>query len=129
MKDAIIAYTEKFYGRKVERANVMASAGAKQAIMVALMALVDPGRRSRVSGALLGQLSGHGPAGRRRAGAGARRPTVPSSRPWRRWPPPSPDSTRVVLLNSPNNPSGKVFDGEFAARLVAVLSRSGTSSC
>jgi aspartate aminotransferase len=43
MRDAIIAYTEKFYGRKVERPNVMASAGAKQAIMVALLALVDPG--------------------------------------------------------------------------------------
>jgi len=43
MRDAIVKYTDKFYGRQVERTNVMASAGAKQAIMVALIALVDPG--------------------------------------------------------------------------------------
>ena len=43
LKDAIVAYTERFNGRRVDRSQVMVSAGAKQAIMIALMALVDRG--------------------------------------------------------------------------------------
>ena len=39
MKDAVVAYTDQFYGRQIERTNVMVSAGVKQALMVALMAL------------------------------------------------------------------------------------------
>ena len=35
IKKAIIRYTEDFYNRKVEPENVLASGGAKQAIMVA----------------------------------------------------------------------------------------------
>ena len=42
LKQAIIGYTEKHYGRTVEPQNVMASGGAKQAIMVALQTVVDP---------------------------------------------------------------------------------------
>ena len=43
MKEAICDYTERFYGRCPDRTNVLASAGVKQALMMALMALVDPG--------------------------------------------------------------------------------------
>lgn len=42
LKQAVIRYTEKYYGRKVEPAHVMASGGAKQAIMVCLQAVLDP---------------------------------------------------------------------------------------
>jgi aspartate aminotransferase len=42
MKKAIIRYTEENYGRLVEPENVMASNGAKQAIMVALQAILNP---------------------------------------------------------------------------------------
>jgi len=42
MKAAIIRYTEEFYGRKVTPEEVMASGGAKQAIMVALQAVLNP---------------------------------------------------------------------------------------
>jgi len=46
LKRAIIRYTEEYYGRKVEPENVMASSGAKQAIMVALQAILNPKTRS-----------------------------------------------------------------------------------
>lgn len=36
LKQAIIRYTEEFYERKVKPENIIASSGAKQAIMVAL---------------------------------------------------------------------------------------------
>ena len=40
LKKAIIRYTEEYYGRLVEPKNVMASGGGKQAIMVALQAIL-----------------------------------------------------------------------------------------
>ncbi|MCK5088319.1 MAG: aminotransferase class I/II-fold pyridoxal phosphate-dependent enzyme, partial [Melioribacteraceae bacterium] len=42
LKKAIIRYTEEHYNRKVAPENVMASGGAKQAIMVALQAILNP---------------------------------------------------------------------------------------
>ncbi len=44
LKDEIIRYTEHFYNQTgIERQNVIVSGGAKQSIMVALKALLDPG--------------------------------------------------------------------------------------
>jgi aspartate aminotransferase len=42
LKQAIIRYTEDFYGWRPQPENVMASGGAKQAIMSALHAILDP---------------------------------------------------------------------------------------
>src|SRR4030067_2015745 len=42
LKQAIIRYTEEFYERKVNPEHVIASGGAKQAIMVALQAILNP---------------------------------------------------------------------------------------
>jgi len=42
LKQAIIRYTEEFYDRKVTPQHVIASGGAKQAIMVALQAILNP---------------------------------------------------------------------------------------
>ncbi|MFN2372041.1 MAG: pyridoxal phosphate-dependent aminotransferase [Candidatus Krumholzibacteriia bacterium] len=122
MKDAIIAYTERFYGRRPARENVMASAGAKQAIMVALMALVDPGDEVVfpvpywVSYPDMVRLAGGVPV-----------PVRPADGSFQ----PSLDDmakaltprTRAVLLNSPNNPSGTVFDEEFVRGMVQLCER------
>ena len=42
LKQAIIRYTEEHYKRKFEPEHIMASGGAKQAIMVALQAILNP---------------------------------------------------------------------------------------
>ncbi|MFN3307478.1 MAG: aminotransferase class I/II-fold pyridoxal phosphate-dependent enzyme, partial [Candidatus Kapaibacteriota bacterium] len=42
LKKAIIRYTEEFYNRLVAPENVIASSGAKQAIMVCLQAILNP---------------------------------------------------------------------------------------
>jgi len=42
LKQAIIRYTEDYYKIKVAPENVIASSGAKQAIMVALQAILNP---------------------------------------------------------------------------------------
>jgi len=118
MRDAIISYTEKYYGRRVERANVMASAGVKQSIMVALLALVDPGDEVVfpvpfwVSYPEMVKLAGGVPVTVTPAD-GSFQPTVEEMVAA------ITPRTKAVLLNSPNNPSGKVFDGEFLRGIVA----------
>ena len=42
LKQAVIHYTEEFYDRKVEPEHVIASSGAKQSIIIALQAILDP---------------------------------------------------------------------------------------
>ncbi len=117
MRDAIIAYTRKFYGRDVERPNVMASAGAKQAIMVALLALVDPQDEVVfpvpywVSYPDMTRLAGGVPVPVH-AADGSFQPTLDEMTAA------ITPRTKVVLLNSPNNPSGKVYDGDWLRGLV-----------
>ncbi len=124
MRDAIIEYTEKFYGRKVERANVMASAGAKQAIMVALMALVDPQDEVVfpvpywVSYPDMVRLTGGVPVPVK-ATDGSILPTLDEISAA------ITDRTRVVLLNSPNNPSGQVYDMEYLSGMVRLCQERG----
>jgi aspartate aminotransferase len=122
MKDAIVAYTERFYGRRPARENVMASAGAKQAIMVALMALVDAGDEVVfpvpywVSYPDMVRLAGGVPVPVRPAD-GSFQPSLDDMA--RALTP----RTRAVLLNSPNNPSGTVFDAEFVRGMVQLCER------
>jgi aspartate aminotransferase len=117
MRDAIIAYTKKFYARDVERPNVMASAGAKQAIMVALLALVDAQDEVVfpvpywVSYPDMTRLAGGVPVPVH-AADGSFQPTLDEMTAA------ITPRTKVVLLNSPNNPSGKVYDGDWLRRLV-----------
>jgi aspartate aminotransferase len=124
MRDAIIRYTERFYGRRVERANVMASAGAKQAIMVALMALVDPGDEVVfpvpywVSYPEMARLAGGVPVAVY-PGDGSFQPTVDEMLAA------ITPRTRVVMLNSPNNPSRKVFDGDFLRGVIQACEEKG----
>ncbi len=124
MKDAIINYTAKHSGRQVERANVIASAGAKQAIMVALMALVDPGDEVVfpvpywVSYPEMVRLAGGNPVAVYPAD-GSFQPTV------KEMIDAIGPNTKAVLLNSPNNPSGRVFDRDFLVGLIEHCQQQG----
>jgi len=124
MRDAIVKYTDKFYGRQVERTNVMASAGAKQAIMVALIALVDPGDEVIfpvpywVSYPDMTRLAGGVPVPVKPKN-GALLPSVNDIVNAMT------ERTKVVLLNSPNNPSGEVLGAEFLKELIAICDERG----
>ncbi len=124
MRDAIIEYTQRHYGVGVERAHVMASAGAKQAIMVALLALVDPGDEVVfpvpywVSYPEMARLAGGVPVPVM-AGDGSLQPTVEEMAAA------ITPRTRAVMLNSPNNPSGHVYDPEFLRGVVRLCEEQG----
>jgi aspartate aminotransferase len=116
-KNAIIRYTGQNYGRTVGPRNVIVCSGAKQAIFNALWAVLDPGdevvllapywvsypemvRMCRAVPVVVGPE----PGTLTPAFAAVQRAVT--------------SRTRAILVNSPNNPSGMVYDRELLAALV-----------
>jgi aspartate aminotransferase len=117
MKQAIIRYTEEFYDRKVEPENVIASGGAKQALMVCLQAVLNPQEEVIfpapywVSYPEMAKLCGAIPV-----------PVYPEDGTFY---PRLQDIeqvvtsyTKAVIINSPNNPSGAMYSEKFIAEIV-----------
>jgi len=122
LKKAIIRYTEEFYNRKVNVENVIASGGAKQAIMVALQAILNPQEEvlypapywvsypemAKLCGAIGVPVY---------AEDGTFYPRIKDIEmkvgPY----------TRAVIINSPNNPSGAMYSEEFYSDIVDFCER------
>ncbi len=124
MKKAIIRYTEEFYDKKIAPENVMASGGAKQSLMVALQAILNPQDEVIfpapywVSYPEMVKLCGAIPV-----------PAYPEDGTFY---PRLQDIeqlvtsyTKAVIINSPNNPSGAVYSEEFIAGIVEFCERKG----
>lgn len=124
LKKAIIRYTEEYYHRKVNPENVIASGGAKQAIMVALQALLNPQEEVIfpapywVSYPDMARLCGAIPV-----------PVLPEDGTFyprlkdieQRVGP----YTKAIIINSPNNPTGAYYSQEFIADIVDFCERKG----
>ena len=117
LKKAIIRYTEEFYGRKVEPENVIASGGAKQAVMVALQAILNPQEEviypapywvSYPDMAKLCQAIGV--AAPPEDGTFYPRIQDIEQRVG--------SYTKAVIINSPNNPSGAMYSEQFISDIV-----------
>jgi len=117
LKKAIIRYTEEHYRKIVSAANVIASGGAKQALMVLLHAILDPKEEVIfpapywVSYPEMVKLAGGVPVPVT-AEDGSFTPTV--------------DEivdvvgsyTKAIILNSPNNPCGVMYSKDFIHEMV-----------
>ena len=122
LKKAILRYTEEHYGRSVRPENVVASCGAKQAIMAALIAILDPKDEVIypvpywVSYPEMVKLAGGVPVAVR-AEDGSFCPTAQEMA----------DAvgsyTKAIILNSPNNPSGVMYSRDFVAEMVAFCEK------
>ena len=118
LKQSIIRYTEEFYGRKVAPEQVIASNGAKQAIMVALQAVVNPQEEVIfpapywVSYPGMVRLIGANPVPAP-AEDGSFYPRIQDIE--QRVGP----YTKAVLITSPNNPSGAAYSEEFISDIVS----------
>jgi aspartate aminotransferase len=122
MKKAIIRYTEEHYGRMVAPENVVVSSGAKQSIMNALYAILEPKDEVIfpapywVSYPEMVKLAGGVPV-----------PITPEDGSFQ----PSlrdieekiGQYTKAVIINSPNNPSGTVYAAEFIRGVVELCER------
>jgi aspartate aminotransferase len=124
LKKAIIRYTEEFYGWRPAPENVMASGGAKQAIMSALHAVVDPQSEVVypapywVSYPEMVRLVGGAPV----AVTPEDGSFIPRLEDIERV---VGSYTRMVIINSPNNPSGAVYPEPFIADVVDFCERRG----
>ncbi|TFG36504.1 MAG: pyridoxal phosphate-dependent aminotransferase [Candidatus Aminicenantes bacterium] len=124
LKKAIIRYTEEFYGWRPAPENVMASGGAKQAIMSALHAVLDPQGEVVypapywVSYPEMVRLVGGIPV--------AVTPEDGSFIPRIEDVEQVVGSyTKMVIINSPNNPSGAVYPEQFIADVVEFCEKRG----
>jgi aspartate aminotransferase len=117
LKQAIIRYTEEYYDRVVHHENVMASGGAKQAIMVALQAILNPQEEVIypspywVSYPEMAKLCGAiGVPVRPEDGTFYPRLQDIEEKVG--------SYTKAVIINSPNNPSGAMYSEEFISDIV-----------
>jgi aspartate aminotransferase len=117
LKKAIIRYTEEHYARLVAPDNVIVSSGAKQSIMVALHAILDPNDEVVfpvpywVSYPDMVKIAGGVPV----PCAASDGSFQPSFEDFRQM---VGSQTKAVILNSPNNPSGVMYSKEFVAQVV-----------
>jgi aspartate aminotransferase len=122
LKKAIIRYTEEQYEQLAAPENVIASSGAKQALMVLLHAILDPKEEVIfpvpfwVSYPEMVKLAGGVPVPVT-ARDGGFEPTVAEMAeavgPY----------SKAVILNTPNNPSGAVYSEEFVAGMVELCEK------
>jgi len=122
MKQAVIRYTEEFYSRKVEPENVMISGGAKQAIMVALQAILNQQEEVLFPAPYWVSY----PEMPKLAGAigipvfaedGSFHPRIQDIEQR------VGSYTRAIIINSPNNPSGVVYSKEFISDVVGFCEK------
>ncbi|MBN1650251.1 MAG: pyridoxal phosphate-dependent aminotransferase [Bacteroidales bacterium] len=124
MKKAVIRYTLENYNRLVEPKNIIVSSGAKQSLMVALQAILDPQDEVIypapywVSYPEMIKLCGAVPV-----------PVVPEDGTFT---PTMNDIeqnvtsyTKAIIINSPNNPSGAVYPESFISAIVQFCEQKG----
>lgn len=124
MKKAIIRHTEQTYHRKVEPENIIASSGAKQALMVALQAILNPQDELLfiaphwVSYPDMARLCGAIPV--------AVTPEDGSFIPRMKDIEQNVSSyTKAIIINNPNNPSGMIYPESFIKELVEFTEKKG----
>ena len=124
LKQAIIKYTEDFYEKKVGPLNVIASSGAKQSIMVALQAILNPQEEVIfpapywVSYPEMVKLVGGIPVPVHPLD-GTFYPTVDDIEQY------ITSYTKCVIINSPNNPTGVMYSEDFIAGVVELCEKRG----
>ena len=122
LKKAIVRYTEEYYNKLVAADQIMASNGAKQALMTLLYAILNPKDEVVfpapywVSYGEMVKLAGGMPV-----------PVAPSDGSFR---PTMEDITEVVgsytkaiIINSPSNPTGVLYSAGFIAEVVAYCEK------
>ena len=117
LKKAIVRYTEEHYKKIVSAHHVIASGGAKQALMVLLQAILDPKEEVVfpapywVSYPEMVKLAGGVPVPVT-AEDGSFCPTVKEITDV------VSSYTKAIILNSPNNPSGVMYSKDFIQEMV-----------
>ncbi len=122
LKKAIVQYTERNYGRTIDPANVVVSDGAKHSISNLLYALINPGDQVIilapywVSYPEMVKMFNGVPIIVTPANGGF----YPKLSEIEKVITPS---TRAIIINSPNNPSGAIFPDELISQIVDLCEK------
>jgi aspartate aminotransferase len=122
LKKAIVQYTEKNYGRVIDPANVIVSDGAKHSLFNLLYALINPGDQVII---LAPYWVSYPEMVRMMNGV----PVIVTPANKSFYPAVSEiekaitSSTRAIIVNSPNNPSGAVFPDELVEKIVDLCEK------
>jgi methionine aminotransferase len=121
LREAVAAKVERLYGRAYDpAAEITVSAGATEALMSAILAVVHPGDEVVV---LEPAFDSYVPAIRLAGGVPVFVPLDAGDYavPWERVKAAMTPRTRLILLNSPHNPSGAVFSAADLDALEALV--------
>ena len=124
IKNAIVKYTKKNYGKEIKPSNVVVSAGAKQSLFNFLIATVDKGDEVIfpapywVSYPDMVQLAGGKPV-IVKPKEGSFQPDIEAIKNA------TTEKTTAIIINSPNNPSGTVIDESFIKAVVEFCEEKG----
>jgi N-succinyldiaminopimelate aminotransferase len=117
--DAVIRHQRRHYGLELERSQVVATTGATEAIAAALLGLVDPGDEVVVLEPYYDSY-----VAMIRFAGGVRRPVTLRAPDFRldtdELAAAVTDRTRLILLNTPHNPTGTVLTREELEAVAAV---------
>lgn len=122
LKKAVIRYAEENYSRVLGADNVIVSSGAKQSIMVALHAILEPKEEVIfpvpywVSYPEMVKLAGGVPVPVT-AEDGSFHPRVKEIAEA------AGSNTKAIIINSPNNPSGVMYSEQFIAEIVELCEK------
>ncbi len=122
LKKAIVNYTEKNYGKIIDPANVIVSDGAKHSLFNLLYALINPGDQVIilapywVSYPEMVRMMNGVPVILTPADGGFY-PTISEIEKG------ITPSTRAIIVNSPNNPSGAIFPDELVEQIVDLCEK------
>jgi aspartate aminotransferase len=124
LKQAIIRFTEEYYGRLVAPDNLIVSSGAKQALFNLLFSLVDPQDEVVILAPywvsypeMVRMVYGQPVIVTPESGR-----FVPS---FEEIEDSFSSNTKVLIVNSPNNPSGAVYPDELIGQIVELCERRG----
>lgn len=124
LKKEVIRYTEEFYGRRPAPENIIVSAGAKQAIYNLLFTLVNPQDEVIILAPywvsypeMVRMVNGVPVVVTPEDGG-----FVPRMEEIERA---TSSYTKLIIVNSPNNPSGAIYPRELIAALVEFCERKG----
>ena len=123
LRQAVAQHAAEFYGHPVEPAQVIVSTGGKQVLYNAMQCLLDPGDEAVLASPYwvsypdMIRLAGGSPVlAPTRADTGFLLDAAGLEATLT-------DNTRVVVLNSPNNPTGATYSREQLASIAEVLRR------
>ena len=120
LRAAIAEHQQRFYGIELDPASeVQVTMGATEAIAAAILGLCEPGDDVLAFDPYLRLLPRGGGDGRRALRADPAAPAGVHLRRLRRVTP----KARVIIVNSPHNPTGRVFTREELQRIADLVHR------